>query len=181
MSFSKSERIWLWALVFILVVALVVFGIWYYKNSNSINESTLNTFSNQPGMAPYSDLFGKPVALDEYLGQPMVVITWASWSPFSEGDMRTLSDLSNEFANVSFLAINRKEPKEQAQRYMNSIAEVKGVLVVLDPRDVFYSDIGGYAMPEVVVYNAKGEIVLHERGVADKDKIRNVLQGLASN
>jgi len=48
-----------------------------------------------------------------------VVATWASWSPFSTADLNTLSELSSEFSDeeVVFMAINRKESKEQAARF----------------------------------------------------------------
>ncbi len=166
----------------ILVVLMVAFTlIWKYYKSTQINKETASLFTVESGEAPYTDIYGKPVNLEGYLGQPLVVATWASWSPFSEADIKLLSELSQEFNQVAFMAINRKEPKDQAERYINSIGGAPGgVIIVLDPRDEFYAAIGGYAMPELVVYNKKGEIILHERGVTNKDKIKEVLTSLLS-
>lgn len=180
MEFTKLHKRAMLALL-LLFVFLVMFGLIGYYQSTKINPDTASIFTVESGEAPYTDIYGKPVALDKYLGQPLVVVTWASWSPFSEADIKALGELSQEFNQVAFMAINRKEPKDQAERYINSIGTVPGnVLIVLDPRDEFYTAVGGYAMPEVVVYNKKGEIVLHERGVTNKDKVKEILTTLLS-
>lgn len=178
MEFGRSEKKTLVLLVVVILILLLAFSLWKYHKKTSINEETLSVFTVEEGEAPYSDLYGKPVALDTYLGQPLVVVSWASWSPFSEGDIKMLSELSQEYSQAGFMAINRKEPKEQAQRYVNSIGDTPGVLIVLDPRDEFYNAVGGYAMPELVIYDRSGEIVLHERGVANKDLIKATLNSL---
>ena len=148
------------------------------RDRNQINEETVALFSNPEGEAPYTDLLGNPVSLEQYLGRTLVVATWASWSPFSTADLNTLSELSGEFSDeeVVFMAINRKESKEQATRFLQTLPDITGVVMVLDPRDAFYLTVGGYAMPEVVVYNKKGEVVEHFRGVANKTDIKTVIE-----
>jgi len=53
--------------------------------------------------------------------------------------------------------------------------------MVLDPRDAFYLTVGGYAMPEVVIYNRKGEVVEHFRGVANKADIKTVVESIINS
>ena len=153
------------------------------KSSNKINEDTVALFSNPEGEAPYTDLLGNPVSLEQYLGRTLVVATWASWSPFSTADLNTLSELSSEFSDeeVVFMAINRKESKEQAARFLQTLQNITGVVMVLDPRDAFYLTVGGYAMPEVVIYNRKGEVVEHFRGVANKADIKTVVENIINS
>ncbi len=181
MDLLRENKRTLIILALILMIAIVSTAIWLYRKNTAINPDTLSVFSNQEGEAPYSDLYGKPIALNEYLGNPLVVVSWASWSPFSEGDMRALSELASEFPQAVFMAINRKETTDQAQRYMNSIGDISGVVIALDPRDHFYTAIGGYAMPEIVVYDAQGKIVMHEQGVTNKANIKAALQTLTTN
>ena len=180
---SYHKRV-LAGLILVLVVGAVATYFMINRSSNQINQDTVALFSNPVGEAPYTDLQGNPVSLEQYLGKTLVVATWASWSPFSTADLTTLKELSSEFAGqeVVFMAINRKETKEQAARFLQTIPEVSGVVMVLDPRDAFYLTVGGYAMPEVVVYNQKGEIVEHYRGVANKADIKaSVEQALLVN
>lgn len=164
----KNHKIIIVGLLVVLVVlAIGTYFIISYNNSRVLDE-TVAVFSNQSGTEPYTDLNGNEVYLDEYLGKVLVVATWASWSPFSQADLQTLSELSGKFdsTQVVFLAINRKETKEQAARYLTTIPNIQGVILVLDPTDRYYAAVGGYAMPEVVIYNERGEIINHFRGVA---------------
>lgn len=168
------------ALAILLVIALGITTYIVYQNKNAVLEETIEVFSNKPGESPYSDLLGNPVSLEQYLGKVLVVVSWASWSPFSQNDLTMLVELASEYSrdDVIFMAINRKETKEQAARYVQTIPSLEGLVVVLDPRDAFYSAVGGYAMPEVVIYNKRGEIVQHSRGVAQKSEIKTTLETL---
>lgn len=167
-----------------IVLALLVVTIFVTRQAtNRIDEVTLATFSNTPGEASYTDLNGNEISLDQYLGNILVVNSWASWSPFSATDLPLLAKLNQEFDSnqVTFLAINRKESKEQAARFIGTMPDLGGLLMVLDPRDHFYASVGGYAMPEVVIYNQRGEIANHFRGDADETKIKDAINQLLSN
>lgn len=179
------KKSYLITIVVLVVVLLVLALITYFlvdRKNNELPQETIDTFANKEGEAPYTDLDGNPVSLDEYLGKVLVVITWASWSPFSVNDLATLTQLSSEYKGkeVIFMAINRKESKEQAARYLQTIDSQEGVVMVLDPRDNFYMATGGYAMPEAVIYNENGVIISHSHGVASPDDIRNTLEEIFS-
>ena len=171
---SKNHKIILGALAGFLLVAAVATYFIVARNENKVLDETVAVFSNLSGTEPYTDLDGNEIYLNEYLGKILVVATWASWSPFSQVDLQTMTELSKDFnsAEVVFLAINRKETKEQAARYLTTIPSTEGIIMVLDPTDRFYAAVGGYAMPEVVIYNQKGEIINHLRGVAPKVDIQ---------
>lgn len=175
---EKRHRIVLVVLAVVLVLAALGTGYMVYTQKHAVSEEALLAFSNTPGEAPYSDMLGNAVSLETHLGKVLVVATWASWSPFSAGDLTMLNALAEEFSadTVVFMAINRKESKEQAARFMTTQPEFKNLLMVLDPRDHFYTTVGGYAMPEVVVYSKRGEVVLHERGLANKDEIATAVK-----
>lgn len=153
------------------------------QDKNKVDEAAVTTFSNQPGEAAYTDLYGNEVNLEEYLGTILVVNTWASWSPYSASDLPLLAKLTQEFSpeQVTFLAINRKETKEQAARFLKTMPDLGNLLLVLDPRDHFYARVGGYAMPEVVIYNKQGQITNHFRGDANETKIKEAINQLLNN
>ena len=169
-------------LVIVAILAAITFMV-TRQAKNQINEGTVATFSNDPGEGSYTDMNGNEVSLDTYLGNILVVNAWASWSPFSATDLPLLSKLSQEFDSnqVTFLAINRKETREQAARFISSIPNLGSLLLVLDPRDHFYTSVGGYAMPEVVIYNKRGEIVNHFRGDANESKIKETINQILNS
>lgn len=178
----KSNNKFIIALVVIVcILAVITFAV-NRQAKNEIDEVTLATFSNVPGEAPYTDLNGNEVSLEQYLGKILVVNSWASWSPFSATDLPLLAKLTQEYDpnQVTFLAINRKETKEQAARFVNSISNLGNLIMVLDPRDHFYASVGGYAMPEVVIYNQAGQITNHFRGDANEAKIKEAINQLLS-
>lgn len=180
------KKSYLITLISLLVVLLLMAVVTYFlvdRKSNEVPEGTVNTFANKEGEAPYTDLDGNPVSLDEHLGKVLVVITWASWSPFTASDLYTLAQLSAEYSEeeVVFMAINRKESKEQAARFLQTIDQPEGVLMVLDPRDNFYQATGGYAMPEAVIYNKNGVILNHSHGIASYEDIKATLEQIFSS
>lgn len=115
---------------------------------------------------PYKDTLGNPVSLDGYLGQVMVVTTWASWSPFSTFDLPVYNKLAASYDDsaVIFLAINRAESKEQAERFLSTMDSLPNLVVILDEADNFYTASLGYAMPETIVFDKFGQVIAHFHG-----------------
>ncbi len=171
----------------IIVVILLVAGIFTYttiKNkSPKINEDTKQIFADDSTDFHYTDINGNEISLEQYLGRVLVVTSWASWSPYSESDLTALNDLSNNYSEneVIFMAINRKETKEMAERFLNTQPEYSNLLLVLDPTDHFYNAVAGYAMPETVIFDQAGEISLHIKGVADTNDIKDQVEILINN
>lgn len=173
----KNNKFIVASLVFILICigAYTLFVV--YKKNIAINESTKSIFadSKDEAVASYTDLNGNVISLEQYLGKILVVTSWASWSPFSKDDLITLSEIasSQDSNKVAFIAINRKETKEQAQRYTNTLPELNSIIVALDPTDHFYVSIGGYTMPETIIYNQKGDVVNHIHGIISRDELES--------
>ncbi|HMO78380.1 MAG TPA: TlpA disulfide reductase family protein [Candidatus Paceibacterota bacterium] len=167
-------------LVAFLVAVIAITILIQQQAQNRIDQDTLAIFSDVPGEVAYTDINGNEISLEQYVGNVLVVATWASWSPYSVTDLPILAKLVKEFdsAEVTFLAINRKETKEQAARFLASMPDLSDLLLVLDPRDHFYTSVGGYAMPEVVIYNKRGEITHHFRGDAKEESINEAINQL---
>lgn len=146
-----------------------------------INESTREIFSDQEDNTTYyTDLNGNSVSLEKYLGKILVVNSWASWSPFSTTELILLQEVAQNYNQdeVIFLAINRKESREQAQRFVSTLPELSSLLMVIDIEDHFYTSIGGYAMPETVIYNKNGDLTEHIHGIIKKEEITSKLDEL---
>jgi thiol-disulfide isomerase/thioredoxin len=170
----KKPLLWLG-----FVCVLLALATWYFiaGRSPSVDESTLNVLVPEASVAEYTDINGLPVSLREYLGKVIVVSSWASWAPQSAADLNLLEELAKEYnGQVVSLGINRKETKEQALRYLNAMQlNLEETKLILDSKDYFYGTIAGYAMPEVVVYGKAGELLLHDRGEANRERIKEAI------
>jgi len=53
----------------------------------------------------FLDMQGNAVELTEYLGQTLVVNSWASWSPSSVAELRLLTDVAKTYENQGVVVI----------------------------------------------------------------------------
>lgn len=170
---NKTNIITIVVVVLLLGLAAVTtyaVKVLHKDDRNSEAQKSLATTALQS----FTDLDGNPLSFSDYTGKIRVVNTWASWSPFSTKELVSLEALATEFANqdVVVIAINRKESKEQAIRFLNSIKTFESLVFAIDLNDTFYASVGGYAMPETIFYDARGNIIFHKRGVMEIDEMR---------
>jgi thiol-disulfide isomerase/thioredoxin len=165
---TKNTYIILGVMLAIVVLAGIFTYVVIQRDNNSINEETKEIFASETteGFA-YTDIKGNDTSLEQYLGRILVVTSWASWSPFSKDGLTSLDSLASKYSvdEIIFLAVNRKETKEMAERYMNTLPSLDNLLIILDPTDHFYTAVAGYAMPETVIFDTRGDIILHIKGV----------------
>ena len=131
----------------------------------------------------FTDLEGNPFTFDAFAGKVRVVNSWASWTPFSASELRNLEQLASahDAQRVVFVAVNRKESKEIAKSYLATLGSFEHLQFAIDVNDTYYASIGGYAMPETVIYDASGDIVFHKRGpVTPTELEERILQSTAS-
>jgi thiol-disulfide isomerase/thioredoxin len=113
----------------------------------------------------YTSLDGKEVDLTFYESTILIVNIWASWSPYTKTDHEYLHEVKEKFGDsVTIRALNRMEPKETAEAYLTTIGKEEGIEYIIDTTDHLYETLGGYAMPETIVFDSIGNILLHVRG-----------------
>ena len=136
--------------------------------------------SNSEGEEAYSSFSGEVVDLEDFLGQPMVVTSWASWVPASATELPLLAGVAQDYApeGVVVVGINRAENTATAQAYLASLGVAKDVQLIVDPKDKYYKAISGYTMPETLIYNQAGEVVLHKRGTITRTEIDTALASI---
>ena len=165
-------------LVFGLVLLLAAFYTWkVVTNNRNVPESeapALASLKTVQGQAPYTDIDGNEVYLSDYVGTVLVVNSWASWCPACSAELKKLSEVMQEFeeAEVVALAINRAEPSMTAVSYLKTIDSTGSLKLVLDPSDRYYSSIEGYNMPETVIYDRKGNVVMQKHGAVTKVELK---------
>lgn len=130
--------------------------------------------------SPYTDLAGQPFSFAAYRGKIRVVNVWASWSPYSAKELPMLNTIATQYAdkNVVVIAVDRKEDRFRAAAYLKTIPSTSRVHIAIDQTDSYYHSIGGYAMPETLVYNTDGAIVLHKRGPITQSELGTELHKL---
>lgn len=134
------------------------------------------------GVAAFTDMEGNTLTLSDYFGTPLVVTSWASWCPQCVTDLPTLSELAASYDSeeLKVLAVNRAENKFTAERFLNTLGNTENIIIILDPDDHFFEAHEGYAMPETLVYDRRGNLVLHQRGELRVDELQNKVEELIS-
>lgn len=163
----------------VVIVALCTYYIYNRATQNEKNEANATLFNPGPAAA-YVDMQGNPASLAAYQGSVVIVNTWASWSPYAIDELPLLEKIASDYADkkVVVLAINRKENREQADRFLNSISPVPHIKIIVDTTDYFYGTTGGYAMPETIIYNKEGTVIDHLRGTLVDASLRAQLDTL---
>ncbi|MDR7870245.1 MAG: TlpA disulfide reductase family protein [Tissierellaceae bacterium] len=145
-------------LIMILIVSIFVTGCATTNNNNTNNDTNNNTdnINNNDTDKPdtviddpvvdtsksdiaigvelpdftLENLEGEEVSLSDFRGKIVLVNFWASWCYWCDVEMPDLNKLSNENDDLVVLAVNVKEDKETARKYI----EEKGLdfEVVLD-------------------------------------------------
>jgi len=173
---QRSHIIGLLVLIFILALAGTI-TYYFYKTPNDDAHSDAKRTLSQ-AEEKFTNLNGEKVAFKEYEGKVRVVNVWASWSPFSAQELPLLEEVAGAYKDkgVVVIAVNRNEPKELAQRYLETLGTFSDLVVVIDPEDRFYEDVEGFAMPETVFYDARGNISNHKRGNMTKEEMIRLIE-----
>lgn len=169
--------------VTILVIAFVLFVAGYFtyqvleqNDRDQLNESAASEALITDLEASYTDIDGNPISLNGEIGKILVVTAWASWCPQCVEQLQSLSDLQENVSDdVRILAINRAEPKSTARSFLQTI-DANNLFLVLDPTDHFFNSIGGYNMPETLVYREDGSVLFHGRGRTAENELRYILE-----
>ncbi|MEX0931812.1 MAG: hypothetical protein WDZ88_03630 [Candidatus Paceibacterota bacterium] len=127
-----------------------------------------------PEMALY-DIENVLHELTSFIGTKVLIVSWATWSPFSEGALSQASELHNSLTNVTIVTINRAESRGRIKQYVER-SSFSGPLHLTDPQDHFFKTVAGYDVPEFLIYNEKGELTHHLRGPQEKDLLLTLLE-----
>ena len=154
-----------------LVLAVCSYVVYSLYQSRSIDSVASDVLVEEVTFDDFETLNGEPFNLNAFSGSVRVVSSWASWCPSCGRQLAALSEASAQFPEVVTVAINRGEQGNIVRRYTNQLPELSDMYVVLDNKDVYYKAIGGYTMPETIVYGPAGEVIFHKRGEISKEEL----------
>lgn len=157
-----------------MIVAVYAWSVISKKREQTADNPAMQALSVLEGGLPYTDLSGNPLSLTDHVGNILVINSWASWSPDSAKELLTLAELSREYRErgVVVLAVNRAESETIAKRFLETLGVIDDVQLVLDRGDQFYKASQGYAMPETVFYDRKGNVAYQQRGHISLEKMK---------
>ena len=170
-------------IVLILLFIILVIVAWFtYQAVTDSKEASSDAgqalFGGEDSEERFISVAGTPVAVNELVGeQALYINSWASWSPLSRDELIALNTVAGEFRDkgITFIALNRKEPREQAESYLATLPPLDNLVVVIDSTDEFYGQVGGYAMPETLFYSTQGDLYRHERQPLTAESMRAIV------
>ncbi len=133
-------------------------------------------------------LDGRPVAIEDFVGKPIVVNLWATWCPPCRREMPLLGTAQQRHADITFLFANQGESGQLVRQYLaTQVPLLRNVL--LDGAGQFPVHVGSQALPVTLFFSARGLLLgKHVGELSDSDLGREinrlresgVLQPLAS-
>jgi thiol-disulfide isomerase/thioredoxin len=167
-------------LLAVIILCAAALTYWYLSIPSDSKGSDAGAGLNSETPGVFLNLAGEEVSFEAHVGKVRVVTSWASWNPFSVTDLQTFDTVASEYkdSGVVFLAINRKETKEQAERFLSTLPQLSHIEFAIDTQDTFYIAIDGYAMPETVIYDDRGTIVFHTHGITTETELKNAIDAL---
>lgn len=154
-------------------VAIVVIGAAYVAYAFFTHEPPADEATFQEEYAVVlNDYNGKETRLEQFRGKMLLVYAWATWCPYCADELKNLATLKEIYGDrISIVAVNRAEPLVDVRPYTENLALNQNIEFLLDPNDSLYKEVGGYAMPEMLFINARGEIVHHQRGPVQMEEV----------
>lgn len=151
------------ARIVVVCAVLVIFtsGLFYWRYN-----PRAGTVSFQPSYElVLKDYDGNDVRLSQFKREILVVHAWATWCTYCADELKNLATLKNKYGDrIEIIAPNRAESVYVAKPFTDGLGLGNSIRFLLDPDDAFYKSIGGYAMPETLFINDRGEVFFQQRG-----------------
>ncbi len=123
------------------------------------------------------DYKGNTVHFDSFKQKPLVVFFWATWCPYCTAELTHLGMLKNQYGDkIEILAVNRGESRADAKAFTDALPLTQGIKFLLDPNDGLFKQLKGYAVPETIFVNSRGEEVLHQHGPLKPEEADSAIQ-----
>lgn len=120
---------------------------------------------------------GQPVALQDFVGKPLVVNLWATWCPPCRREMPVLAEAQRTESDVTFLFVNQGE----GERVIADFLDTEGLgleNVLLDTGGRLGQHVGSTALPTTLFYDAEGRQVGSHLGELSRASLARALERL---
>ncbi|WP_339463025.1 TlpA family protein disulfide reductase [Pseudomonas sp. EA_105y_Pfl2_R69] len=125
----------------------------------------------------FRDINGTTVALEDYVGKPVIVNLWASWCPPCRREMPVLAEAQRDNLELTLLFVNQGEGQGVVNQYLD--AEALGLdNVLLDSGGRMGQHVGSMALPSTLFYDAEGRQVGSHLGELSRASLAHALEVL---
>ena len=175
-----------------IILILIVGGILVLSNKNDVTQNTKRTevteksqdisrFDTAPDFS-LKDFEGNIVSLSDSVGKVRVINSWATWCPFCVKELADFAKLQEEFGDaIVVIAIDRDEPLRKVKDFTDTLGVTDRMTFLLDPKDSFYTSIGGFSMPETLFIDGDGKIRIHKRGPMTFEDMKEKVESILNN
>ena len=113
------------------------------------------------------DIHNKPVSLEQYKGQVVIINFWASWCGPCVDEFPSLLQLINHFnSKVVIIAVSADKTKEDIQTFLKAFSVKSPYMrVVWDKDQDLAREFGTEILPESYIINKKGKLIRKIVGV----------------
>jgi thiol-disulfide isomerase/thioredoxin len=154
----------------------IVGGTYYVVNRAAIPPSAREQVMNELTLT-LTD--GSTLDVSQFEEEPIIVVSWATWCSLCRGVLDTASAVQTHFGDrVTVIAVNRKEDESIVRDFRAAFPLPENIIYTRDDADAYYLKSGGQGMPEVVVYDSKGNLALHLLSIPTKDELINAVTPL---
>ncbi len=168
---SRNARIAI-AILFVLILGFGLFYWRYHPRRGTVS------FHKEYEMV-LKDYAGEDVRLSQFKREILVVHAWATWCTYCADELKNLATLKNKYGErIEILAPNRAESVHVAKAFTDALGLGEGIRFLIDSDDAFYKSIGGFAMPETLFINDRGEIFYHQRGPMNMADVESMIATL---
>jgi thiol-disulfide isomerase/thioredoxin len=118
-----------------------------------------------------------PVAVEDFIGKPIVVNLWASWCPPCRREMPMLASAQKRHPDTVFLFPNQGEPAQLVKRHLQTLSPgMRNVL--LDPAGQFPIHIGSLALPVTLFFSERGVLLRKHVGELSQAELEHTIAEL---
>lgn len=115
-----------------------------------------------------------PVAMADYVGQPLVVNFWATWCAPCVEEMPDLQRVHEQVGDeVTFLGVNVRDAPSNAEPFVEELGITYDLAV--DSEGDYYREVGSMGMPTTVLVDSDGRIVARRVGTVTAAELRDLL------
>lgn len=140
---------------------------------------------NQPAVVDFpapsiqlNDLDGKPVSLEDYRGQVVLVNNWATWCPPCRQEMPILEAFFRDHRHQDFtiIAIDAGDPVDTVNEFVNSYEMTFPVWI--DPSSSALNSFRNNYLPSSYLINKKGQVIMAWSGAVTRASLEESITPL---
>lgn len=119
---------------------------------------------------------GVPFSLEQFKGNPVLVVFWATWCGYCKAEMPRLKELSDAYVSTGLRVVTVGGPSRQTEEDVAKfqMKEELPFIVLWDPEGKAMSDWGITAFPTNILLDAEG--VVRYRGSALSDQVTQLVR-----